>query len=718
MLLNDENNIFDIYYNRILLEARDVIKSDDPKELLAKFITGSSLYKSNLNLKKEADSIATDIINQILQIQKQKGGELFEGKDLMSLINSLLMMSGTQQYVNQINGDESKINKNLYNRALPVLLHDYKDSLDKKEELLNNPQFSNLFQKGIPKWMDIVHSFAGKEKHKPQEIKKTETEKALFENDEVAVYLANDTENPINGVKRCKEFGKGTNLCISGSNASYHYHDYRWNDKLTTYFCYLKKRGHYMLVDVDEDGELQYNPMTENEDISISKEELLKLYPELTEPFENNVFNYVRIRGRELEFYQKFYDLESILELKNTEDRVTFASFKDIKPEEWNGIPKEEWNKILEKAIYVTEKYDIPDYVFEGKPRLHKQYLQNVKRRVELQVSEWTPDDYDYEDGLDFTPNQLYALKDVENFSNSFLENFGSTMWFLSLKKDDPKFNKNINKIVQDFLNNRKHQINENGVVILDRFVWPLKYVLFPFNLVECGDMNFEYATVVSLPFLKKSGNITAHLATNLELPQLKESGDIGCEKAITITLPQLEKSENILFEEIRNLSLPKLKYCKSIFCRRTLNLSLPELIQSGAIYASLTQTLSLPELVKSGKISSNSIRSLHLPQLKESGDIDCEKAAKIELPQLKESGYIRAHNANIIYLPKLQELKGDYVVIYSSKLQKITISRNLIKYISGIDLQNLEIVEPTEQKEKLNDSVIYNLIRSLLLKS
>lgn len=435
--------------DKVLLEAKDIIKSDNPNELLAKHITGSQLYQTNKQLRSEADQIADDIINKFKNIQKEKGVELINGKDIMSLINSLLMMSNTTQYVNKINGDETNVNKNIYEIALPVLLHDYKDALDNKETLLQNPQFITMFQKGIPKWLDIVHSIQGKEKHTKREIKqnKKPEEGLVFENDEVAVYLANDTENPVNSINRCKLFGKGSTLCISGSNANYHYHDYRWNQNLTTYFCYLKKREHYMLVDVTENNSFQYNAMFSNGkqvnvDSDISKGKLLKLYPELEEPLNKDVFVSVPIEGNELIFYEKFYNKHISL-FKTPEDRLKYASFNQIGTNDWKlFIPKEEWKDILEYAIYVTEDFDIPEHVFEGKDRLYKQYLINVKRRVEEELEEW-----DEEDGVNFTPTEYSILKDIDidKFPINFIYIYSDT--FEDVKSEDPKYKNKIKEV-------------------------------------------------------------------------------------------------------------------------------------------------------------------------------------------------------------------------------------------------------------------------------
>lgn len=715
MLLQEDINIFDIYCNQILLEAKDVIKSDDPKELLAKFITGSSLYQSNSNLKKEADSVATSIINQILQTQKEKNSKIYDDKDVMSLVNSLLMMVGSQQYVNQINGDESKVNKNLYNQAFPVLLHDYKDALDNKEELLQNPQFVNMFQKGIPRWMDIVHSLQGKEKHTKQEVKQTKTETPIFENDEVAVYLANDTENPMNGVKRCKEFGKGSNLCISGSNANYHYHDYRWNDKLTTYFCYLKKRGHYMLVDADEDDNLQYNPINHNEEYEVTKEELLKLYPELTEPVRKNVFVSVPITGKELEFYERFQDADSILDFKTSEDRLKFASFKEIKSNEWGSIPKDEWGKILEYAIYVSEHYDIPDYVFEGKPRLYKEYKQNIKRRVENIVKEWNSSNYE----LDLSHNELLLLKDIEGFSKDFLDDFGDTMWFLALKKDDPRFNKNVKNVVENFLSTRKHEINEKGdVILLQDLRWAFKYVLFPFNLIKCKNLVFEEAEVVLLPQLQESLNIEAPAAKNIDLSELKKVKDINAD-ALILSLPQLQQCADIFVPFTTSLNLPKLQQSGRIDADRVTSLSLPQLQQSDSILAELASNIDLSELKNcSGDINAKFAINLKISKLQTCRNLVASSVKELNLPNLKSINALFAKSATFLNLSELPSDAEIWGGINVEAIEKIIMNKNLMFFIkTSKNKEDIykKIIEPSSES-KLNDSVIYDLFKAFLL--
>jgi hypothetical protein len=78
---------------------------------------------------------------------------------------------------------------------------------------------------------------------------------------------------------------------------------------------------------------------------------------------------------------------------------------------------------------------------------------------------------------------------------------------------------------------------------------------------------------------------------------------------------------------------------------------------------------------------------------LQKSGDISARSATSLSLPQLQQSGDINANSAKRIVIP----------IVIKSNLQHVP--------------QDCKIIEPTE-KEELNDSTVYDLLKNYLLTS
>jgi hypothetical protein len=168
--------------------------------------------------------------------------------------------------------------------------------------------------------------------------------------------------------------------------------------------------------------------------------------------------------------------------------------------------------------------------------------------------------------------------------------------------------------------------------------------------------------------------------------------------------------------------------------------LNLPQLKRiNGSIDASKANSVNSPKLeYVNGSIDASKANSVNLPKLEyvngQTGSINCDASNNIDFPQLKRvNGMIFATKANIVNLPKLESTNGNSIYI-SMQTKKITIQsylvgnirinyKNFYRDLVNIDTgelinKKIQIIEPTETQENLNDSVIYNLVKSFLLKS
>jgi hypothetical protein len=189
-------------------------------------------------------------------------------------------------------------------------------------------------------------------------------------------------------------------------------------------------------------------------------------------------------------------------------------------------------------------------------------------------------------------------------------------------------------------------------------------------NLKKSGDIRADSAKEISLPQLQTSGDIYADSAENLSFPQLQTSGVINASNAKEISLPQLQTSGVINASNAKEISFPQLQTSGDIYARNAENLSLPNLKKSGDIYADSAENLSFPQLQTSGVIRADSAENLSLPNLKKSGVIYASNAKEISFPQLQTSGDIYADSAENLSLPNLKK-SG---VIYASNAKEISL--------------------------------------------
>ena len=627
-------------------------------------------FKSFYNiLTEDANSTKAEIFNNI--IRKELGFQIFKNKNKQEnadAINELRnkwnpIISSLEEIVKKYNPKDKNLSDlkdliRLYepNMSISIIDDDYKNyvknqSLTNKKILQSSSSYIDFAEK--------VHSEMKGDESKIK-VGSSEDPNKVYEDDEVIVFLAN-TGDPVSSENNCKIYGKGTSLCISGSSSSHYYNYYRWENELTTYFVWLKSENRYILVDAYNDNgviKYSYNNVKNNSDIKSTKDKIISIYPSLSEAFNRNVFIPVPIEGKEKEIYEKLYNVKSILELKNIEDMILFASIKDVDSVDLYKLSKEEQEAVLK--VLAEKENDLPHDLLEKFPTIKNRYWKKREINVLRELEEWN----DEEDEEDFTNDEYYIISKNKDLKD-----------LLILKI--PKYRE-----IFSILYNLQQQKN------LSSIYWQYKYPLSLPNLKESGDINAYNATSVSLPNLEKSGNVSASNATSVSLPNLEKSGDISTYYTTSLSLPNLKESGNILTNYVTSLSLPNLE-------------------KSGNIYADNVSIISLPNLKESGDVNARNASIISLPNLKESGDVNAPSTTSLSLPNLKESVDIYADNVTSISLPNLEK-SGN---IYADNVKNLTISSYAKSYINKLPFNTKIVKNEIKEKYSFKDFFYYKII-------
>lgn len=292
---------------------------------------------------------------------------------------------------------------NLYTPNIPfdVIEKDYRD-YSKNESLITKKLLHN--SKSYQDFAEVVHSQT-ETKETKKNIGTSNDPNRVYEDENIIVFLAN-TGDPLTSENNCKYYGKGSSLCISGSSSAHYYNYYRWEKGLTTYFVWLKSEKRYILVDADNEGGFAYNNVKNNDDIEASKEEIIKKYPVLQKAFDNNIFVSVPIEGKEKEIYEYIYHITSILDADTIEDKVLYATIKEVSNEDLFNLTPDFLEPVLK--VLVEKEKDLPYDLLDQFPTLKNRYWIKRKQNVERELEEW-----DNDDEIFFTVDEWVILVDL-----------------------------------------------------------------------------------------------------------------------------------------------------------------------------------------------------------------------------------------------------------------------------------------------------------------
>jgi hypothetical protein len=393
-----------------------------------------------------------------------------------------------------------------------IIADEYKDYV-KYPSLLQKKTLQN--SKSFQAWTALTHT--EKSKKDPQDEQPTDKTKVVdpnhdpnqvYEDEQIIVFLA-DTGNPKTSIENCRKYGKGTRLCISSSDAAYHYNEYRLTGNpykdddvpLTTYFVWLKKEKRYILIGIHEDGEYEYNNVSDNRDKLATPKEIIEKYPQLSNAFEENIFKFKSIEGKELEYYKKYYN-KKLSDFTELNDKLEFINTfnEGLTKEDWDSIKKAEIEPILNVAILDNDNY-IPLDVLNEYPNQKSKYFKLIAK--------------DYQDDVNKIKNKIKNGKIEDNLD-----------------------------------------LNDFDTLLIPE--------IFPFLndiISTSGTIYANSATSLNLPQLQTSRGIDASSATSLNLPQLQTSRGIDASSATSLNLPQLKQTSGTIYaNSATSLNLPQLK--------------------------------------------------------------------------------------------------------------------------------------------------------------
>jgi hypothetical protein len=534
---------------------------------------------------EDAQSTKNSVLNKL--VSKEVGNDIFKYKNKpenVKVINAAIekFLPIIDEISNIIINNNPK-DKNLSdleklvsfyfetNGNTKIINDEYKDYV-KYPSLLQKKTLQN--SKSVKAWTDLTHiEKAKKDSQDEQPTDKTKVvdpnhdPNQVYEDEQVIVFLA-DTGNPKTSKKNCRKYGKGTSLCISSSNAAYYYNEYRLTGNpnkdvpLTTYFVWLKKQKRYILIGIHEDGEYEYNNVSDNRDKLATPKEIIKKYPQLSNAFEENIFKFKPIEGRELEYYKKYYN-KKLSDFTELNDKLEFISNFNVglTKKDWDSIKEDEIEPILNVAILDTDNY-IPLDVLNEYPNQKSKYFKLIAK--------------DYQDDVNKIKNKIKNGKIEDD---------------LDLTDFDPLLIPEIFPFLNDIIS-------------------------------ISGNIYAGSATSLNLPQLKKTyGNIYAHSATSLNLPQLQTSGNIYANSATSLNLPQLQTSGYIDAKSATSLNLPQLKKTYgNIYAHSATSLNLPQLQTSGNIYAHSATSVVIPKVLHlrvttNGKLLEPKESDIHIKQ-------------------------------------------------------------------------------------------------------
>ena len=357
-------------------------------------------------------------------------------------------------------------------------------------------------EKAIFKYEDFL-KFAGdvhQEISSSTSLKKLKSSKmdeseAVYVDKDVAVYCAT-TEDIFESIQRSIKYGQGNKyrLCISSKSHNY-YTDYRFRYSTTTYFAYFKDPNahnpNFIIVDALKDDSNQeednlenntetsatektpepdnnnfvtadiysWNPIVPNKDEEITKENLVRKFPQLRNAFIKDVFKVLPLTKKERELKEKFNGKE-IQEFDNIKDKIELirfehkTNFTDEEQRHLDEISQYEAELLLKEILINRPELDIRTIeVYKNYPSLYEKYLKGTLDDVETEFREQNQDDEDDEDDEeDEEETESSGLELKLEYAKAF-EEYPEMLkrYFSLLKPHKLQYNGDIHNLVKIF---------------------------------------------------------------------------------------------------------------------------------------------------------------------------------------------------------------------------------------------------------------------------
>lgn len=228
-----------------------------------------------------------------------------------------------------------------------------------------SPEKTQIIVSWGAKLIEEIHKYIKADKTDDPVVKSDED--VVYENDDIVIYRA-DSKN------KCIAYGAGSNLCISVKGGGNYYWAYRMGEMrrrqglddygMTTYFVFWKDTNERILIDAlgNDNGpankyswnNIEKDGQYDNEDEDITPEELIKMHPELRDPFSKNVFQFIPYGEDEKRFsyIQKNISEISDSRLKTFKDYEMFLEGQD--PEYYYSsifIRFRTWSHLIESGL-------------------------------------------------------------------------------------------------------------------------------------------------------------------------------------------------------------------------------------------------------------------------------------------------------------------------------------------------------------------------------
>lgn len=530
------------------------------------------------------------------------------------------------------------------------------------------------------------------------ELEGSDKENIIENNDEILI-LKGDDEH------KCVKYGKGYSFCISRGGGGNMYGNYRLSKASTFYFIFFKNipkedERHIMVLDRTANGWEWTFGKNQTKVVQGGWDEIVAQFPILAK-YQDKFVN--KPLTSEEEKYQR-----KLLEFtrkpsKDNFDKFTYQNKADslkfgmkLPIDLFESLDKYLRNEWISVGPKMTEE------IFKLLTDSEKNRLLKVKEQQLLQRE----------------PQDIYDIEICKN---------NQELYKKYLEQDEMQsmaYNWKINEISVG-----KYQVGKIDV----KYFLPSKLneIQEIYNSLELpyfiGDLNLPNLISVS-------GEIRLRECNSVNLPKLKYCKELDA-FSNKINIPNLIETEKISIDQV-NINFPNLKKCKHIYMFNAVNVSLPELIEGnpvlifseksyikklyvpklkilGGIQNGTFDTLDFPEVEKTLATLHITSKNIKFPKLENSHVLIFRKTSNINLPKLKAADQLFFNDAIEINIPKLQKSK---FVIVGSSTKKIKISSVARKFLKNVP-EDCRIIEVSDEQE-LNDSIIYDLVKSFLLKS
>jgi hypothetical protein len=580
-----------------------------------------------------------------------------------------------------------------------------KDDYNNYQKFFGNKKLTD-FQNYI-QWTEAVHAKRDEAQYQSRnkdlkDIDITgEDKENVLANDEDVLILKGDDEH------KCVKYGKGYSFCISRGGGGNMYGNYRLSKASTFYFVFFKNipkedERHIMVLDRTDSGWEWTFGKNQTKVVQGGWDEIVAQFPILAK-YKDKFVN-KPLTSEEQEYQRKLreftrYPIKSNFDKFTYQHKADALKFgMDLPIDLFQNLDKYLRNEWISVGPKMTEE------IFELLTDSEKSRMLKVK---EQQLAQREPQDrYDIE-----------ICKNNQELYEKYLEQdeMASTVYDWSINIYNGKMHGDLRIQTKYFLPSKLNQIREiDGTLELKNFIGEL-----------------DLPNLISV-----SGDFISDRCNSVNLPKLQYCNILHFNVVKNFNAPEIIKSQEIYLDNVKNVKFPSLKQCKSISMFKAVNVSLPELIEcNNSLFFSensYIKTLYLPKLKILGGISNGIFDTLDFPELEQTkgtiqvntNNIKCpklqnshvlifRKTAIVDLPELKSGDQLFFGDAIEVNIPKLQQSKFLSVGRSTKKIKISSVARKFLKNVPS----DCEIVEVSIE-QKLNDSAIYNLMKSFLLKS